>query len=613
MAEKNQKNDLHVMRHSMAHILAAAVQDLYPEAKFGVGPVIENGFYYDIDVDEPFNPEDLGKIEKKMKEIIKANEKFERQEVELDEAIELFEKSGQSYKVELLNDLKNHGTTVAKEIGNEQLGTDNVEKVTSVSLYKTGSFLDLCRGPHLENTGQTGIFKLTKVSGAYWRGDEKKAQLQRIYGVAFESEQELNNYLDQLEEAKKRDHRKLGKELDLFTFSDLVGSGLPLWTPRGTAIRNELHKALQEFSQEFEVEQVTIPHIGKIDLYNTSGHAEKFGKELFQVKGHYQDFILKPVNCPHHTQIYASKPRSYRDLPIRYMESTMQYRDEKPGEISGLTRVRSITVDDGHTFCTVDQIKDEAKSIAVIIEKFYTALGMYGDHWVSLSVRDPQNLGDYIGEEEGWQKAEELLQQVSDDLKLDAKRMEGEAALYGPKLDFMFKDALGNERQLATIQIDFAMPARFGLTYADKDGEEKTPVMIHRAILGSYERFIAVLIDHFAGNFPTWRAPEQVRLATVNDSEKLVDYANQIRKQLKNAGFRVHLDSSAESVGKKIREASVSKVPYTFVIGDKEVESGKLNPRVRADLGDSTDSFELTDLINKLQQEVGNREAKSVL
>ena len=613
MAEKNQKNDLHVMRHSMAHILAAAVQDLYPEAKFGVGPVIENGFYYDIDVDEPFNPEDLGKIEKKMKEIIKANEKFERQEVELDEAIELFEKSGQSYKVELLNDLKNHGTTVAKEIGNEQLGTDNVEKVTSVSLYKTGSFLDLCRGPHLENTGQTGIFKLTKVSGAYWRGDEKKAQLQRIYGVAFESEQELNNYLDQLEEAKKRDHRKLGKELDLFTFSDLVGSGLPLWTPRGTAIRNELHKALQEFSQEFEVEQVTIPHIGKIDLYNTSGHAEKFGKELFQVKGHYQDFILKPVNCPHHTQIYASKPRSYRDLPIRYMESTMQYRDEKPGEISGLTRVRSITVDDGHTFCTVDQIKDEAKSIAVIIEKFYKALGMYGDHWVSLSVRDPQNLGDYIGEEEGWQKAEELLQQVSDDLKLDAKRMEGEAALYGPKLDFMFKDALGNERQLATIQIDFAMPTRFGLTYTDKDGEEKTPVMIHRAILGSYERFIAVLIEHFAGNFPTWLAPEQVRLATVNDSEKLVDYANQIRKQLKNAGFRVHLDSSAESVGKKIREASVSKVPYTFVIGDKEVESGKLNPRVRADLGDSTDSFELTDLINKLQQEVGNREAKSVL
>lgn len=613
MAEKNQKNDIHVMRHSMAHIMAAAVQDLYPEAKFGVGPVIENGFYYDIDVDNAFNPEDLSKIEKKMKEIIKSNEKFERQEIQLDEAIELFEKSDQKYKVELLKDLKTHGTTVAKEIDNEQLGTDNVEKVTSVSLYKTGKFLDLCRGPHLENTGLAGSYKLTKVSGAYWRGDEKNAQLQRIYGVAFENDDKLNNYLEQQEEAKKRDHRKLGKELDLFTFSDLVGSGLPLWTPRGTAIRNELQKALLEFSQEYEVEPVAIPHIGKIDLYKTSGHAEKFGNELFQVKGHYQDFILKPVNCPHHTQIYASKPRSYRDLPVRYMESTMQYRDEKPGEIAGLTRVRSITVDDGHTFCTVDQIKDEAKSIASIIEKFYTALGMYGDHWVSLSVRDPQNLGDYIGEESGWKKAEELLQQVSDELKLDAKRMEGEAALYGPKLDFMFKDALGNERQLATIQIDFAMPARFGLTYVDKDGEEKTPVMIHRAILGSYERFIAVLIEHFAGNFPTWLAPEQVRLATVNDSDKLVEYAANIRKQMKSKGLRVELDSSAESVGKKIREASMQKVPYTLVIGEKELESGKLSPRVRADLGESTESFGLEELIEKLQEEAGNREAKSVL
>ena len=613
MAKKNQKNDLHVMRHSMAHIMAAAVKELYPEAKFGVGPVIENGFYYDIDVERAFNPQDLEKIEKKMKEIIKSSQEFERQEIGLEEAIDLFERAEQTYKVELLNDLKNHGTTVAKEIDNEQLGTDSVEKVTSVSLYKTGSFLDLCRGPHLENTGQAGAFKLTKVSGAYWRGDEQKAQLQRIYGVAFESEQELNNYLEQQEEAKKRDHRKLGKELDLFTFSDLVGSGLPLWTPRGTAIRNELQKALLEFSQEYEVEPVTIPHIGKIDLYQTSGHAEKFGKELLQVKGHYQDFILKPVNCPHHTQIYASKPRSYRDLPVRYMESTMQYRDEKPGEISGLARVRSITVDDGHTFCTVDQIKDEAKSIAKIIERFYKALGMYGDHWVSLSVRDPQNLGDYIGEESGWKKAEGLLQQVSDELKLDAKRMEGEAALYGPKLDFMFKDALGNERQLATIQIDFAMPARFGLTYVDKDGEEKTPVMIHRAILGSYERFIAVLIEHFAGNFPTWLAPEQVRLVTVNDSDKLVVFAEGIRKQIKAAGIRVELDSSAESVGKKIREASMKKVPYTFVIGEKELESGKLSPRVRGDLGDSAEAYDLDDLLSKLQQEISNREAKSVL
>lgn len=613
MSEKKSKIDLHTMRHSMAHIMAAAIQQLHPDAKFGVGPVIENGFYYDVELSKTVTPEDLEKIEKKMAELIRASIKFERKTVPIEEAINLFEKKGQDFKVELLNDLKKYGTTAAKDIDREQLGADSQGKVDKVSLYTTGDFVDLCRGPHLENTGQAGVFKLEKVSGAYWRGDEKRPQLQRIYGIAFESKSELDRYFEMVEEAKKRDHRKLGKELDLFAFSDMVGSGLPLWTPKGTAIRSELSKALLEFSSDFDVEPVTIPHIAKIDLYQASGHAEKFGKELFQVKGHYQDFILKPVNCPHHTQIYASKPRSYRELPIRYMESTMQYRDEKPGELQGLSRVRSIMVDDGHTFCTVDQIKDEAKSIAKIIERFYSVLGMYGNHWVSLSVREPNSPGDYIGEESGWEKAERLLAEVSDELGLGAKRMEGEAALYGPKLDFMFKDALGNERQLATIQIDFAMPARFNLTYVDKDGIEKHPVMIHRAILGSYERFISILIEHFAGNFPTWLAPEQVRLATVNDSAKLVERAKQMRRELKQSGIRASVDESAESVGKKIRQASLDKIPYTIVVGEKEAQSNEVSPRVRADLGSFDKSLPFQDFADRLKQEIEAREPKSVL
>ena len=616
MAKKSEKSDsksLHIMRHSMAHILATAILELYPKAKFGIGPVIDNGFYYDVDIDQTLAPDDLTKISDTMRKVIRADYPFGRVEMGLPEAIEHFEAKHQPYKVELLNDLKQYGTTVAKDIDREQLGLGNVDKVTTVTLYKDGPFEDLCRGPHLESTGQAGAFKLTHVSGAYWRGDEKNPQLQRIYGVAFATAAELNKYLEQQAEAEKRDHRKLGKELDLFTFSPHVGPGLPLWTPKGTAIRNELQRALLEFSQEYDVQQVTIPHIAKRELYELSGHAEKFGDELFQVKGHYQDFVLKPVNCPHHTQIYASQPRSYRDLPVRYMESTMQYRDEKPGEIGGLTRTRAITVDDGHTFCTVAQIKDEAIAIAEIIRKFYTALGMYGDHWVSLSVRDMSNPGAYIGEEADWEEAEKLLQQVSDELKLGAKRMEGEAALYGPKLDFMFKDALGNERQLSTIQVDFAMPKRFKLSYVDQDGSEKPPVMLHRAILGSYERFMALLIEHYAGNFPVWLAPEQVRLITVNDSDEIVAKAQAMHQQLKQAGIRSEIDRSAESVGKKIRAASISKVPYTLVVGEQEIKSQEVSPRIRADLGSSEAKLAFSAFVDNLKQEVADRAATSSL
>ena len=611
MPERN-PDQLHIMRHSMAHIMATAIQELHPNAKFGVGPVIEDGFYYDVDIDKPLTPEDIEQISAKMKDVVKADYPFTKEEIGIDEAIRHFKTKKQAYKVELLNDLKSHGTTVAKEIDREQLGSDNVEKVTTVTIYKDGPFEDLCRGPHIESTGKAGVFALTKVSGAYWRGNQENAQLQRIYGVAFESQAELKQYLQRMEEAKLRDHRKIGREMDLFTFSDLVGPGLPLWTPKGTAIRSELQNALMEFSQEFDIQQVTIPHIGKIDLYKASGHAEKFGDELLQVKGHYQDFVLKPVNCPHHTQIYASKPRSYRELPVRYMESTMQYRDEKPGEISGLTRVRSITVDDGHIFCTVDQIKDEAKAIAKIIERFYTALGMYGDHWVSLSVRGDDK-GAYIGEDKGWDQAEKLLKEVSDELKLDAKRMEGEAALYGPKLDFMFRDALGNERQLSTIQVDFAMPKRFGLIYIDRDGSEKTPVMLHRAILGSYERFLAILIEHFAGNFPVWLAPEQVRLLTVNDDKVVRARAAEMRQVLKDAGIRTDLDTSSESVGKKIREASMAKVPYTIVVGEKEAGSDEVTPRIRKDLGEGDPKLKFDEFVTKIKEEIRERSAKSSL
>ncbi len=612
-------DQLHVMRHSLAHIMASAIQELYPAAKFGVGPVIENGFYYDVDLMHPLSTDDLAKIENAMEGIIKADLPFERQELPLGDALKHFKDAGQLYKVELLNDLKNHGTTVAKDIDREQLGVEaqsgKAAEVTTVSLYKHGKFTDLCRGPHLESTGQAGTFKLTKVSGAYWRGKAENPQMQRVYGVAFATVEDLKAYLKNMEEAEKRDHRKLGKELDLFTFSDLVGPGLPLYTPRGTVIKTQLQNALTEVSSRYGMLQVSIPHLAKIELYEASGHAQKFEGELFRVASHYkQEFVLKPVNCPHHTQIYASRPRSYRDLPLRYMESTMQYRDEKPGQIGGLTRTRGFTVDDGHIFCRVDQIKNEAEAICKIIEEFYTHLGMYGSHWVSLSVRDPASPDSYIGEPKDWDQAEQMLAQISDDMELGAKRMEGEAAIYGPKLDFMFKDAIGNERQLATIQIDFAMPKRFGLTYVDADGEDRHPVIIHRAILGSYERFMAILIEHYAGAFPVWLSPEQVRLATVSDNPQVQERAEDMMRQLMAAGVRTVLDNSNESVGKKIREATLMKVPYIIVVGEKEVAGSQVSPRVRTDLADGQPAaLEFADLVKAVSKENLSRTAKSTL
>jgi len=581
-------DNLQAMRHSLAHIMATAIQAKWPNAKFGVGPAVENGFYYDVDLgDNSASEEDLADLEKRMAEIIKADQPFEQFDLSIEEALAWSKEMDQPYKHELLNDLKRAGTTAAKDLNPEELGTvaEGGSQVETVSFYKNGPFTDLCRGPHVASTGQVGPFKLMRVSGAYWRGNENNPQMQRIYGMAAATQEELDKLQHLLEEAKKRDHRRIGQEMDLFTFSPLVGSGLPLYTPRGTVLIEELKNALKDISRQYDMQQVSIPHLAKIDLYKLSGHADKFEEELFRVKSHYdQEFVLKPVNCPHHTQIYAARPRSYRDLPLRYIEQTMQYRDEKPGQIGGLQRTRGFTVDDGHTFCRVDQIEEEAGVLVEIIREFYERLGLWGKHWVSLSVRDVSEPEKYIGDHKDWDKAEEMLQAVSDKYKLEAKRMEGEAALYGPKLDFMFQDALGRETQLATVQLDFAMAPRFGLTYADQEGGEQTPVIIHRAILGSFERFIMLLIEHFAGRFPVWLAPEQVRIATVNQEDATVRWANKMMAQAKDLGLRIYLDNSNESVGKKIREAEVQKVPYTVVVGEKEVQSGKVIPRVRADL-----------------------------
>lgn len=602
---RDSNEQLHAMRHSMAHIMAAALQSLYPAAQFGVGPVIDNGFYYDVKLPQPLSDKELSSLKKAMHKIIAADLPIERFEMPIDLAIQYFTEQNQPYKVELLKDLQQHGTTNLKEISKDDVGIDEgVEKITTVSLYRIGDFTDLCRGPHLERTGQAGVFKLDKLAGAYWRGDEKRDQLQRIYGLAFEKKIDLEEYISAVTEAAKRDHRKLGKELDLFTFSDLVGAGLPLYTPRGTVILDELKDMLREIGRKHGMQFVSTTHLAKIELYETSGHAAKFGDELFEVASHHhQSFVMKPVSCPHHTQIYSSRPRSYRDLPLRLAEITMQYRDEKPGEIGGLTRTRGFTVDDGHIFCRVDQIKDEAKLLVEIIRDFYTSMGLWGKHWVSLSLRDQKNKSGYIGEEADWDEAEKMLAELAGAESLDAKPMPGEAAIYGPKLDFMFVDALGRERQLATIQLDFAMPKRFELTYTDNEGRDQTPVMIHRAILGSFERFMAILIEHFAGHFPVWLAPEQVRVIPV--SEKAAEYAKQVRDRLFAANTRVQLDDSNESLGKRIRAAEVFKVPYTLVVGEREAESGEVAVR-QAKLGDQG-TLTLDAFVEKITSEIKQR------
>ncbi len=586
MADK--PDELYAMRHSLAHIMADAVQTLWPEAKFGVGPVVENGFYYDIDIpDVAISEADFKKIEKEMRRIIKGNADFVKSEELVDDAIDWARERKQPYKEELLNDLKRAGTTIAKDLDMSELGivAEGDSKVEYVSFYTNDVFTDLCRGPHVASTGKVGAFKLMRVAGAYWRGKDDNPQMQRLYGVAFATQEELDAYLTMLEEAKQRDHRKLGQELDLFVFSELVGPGLPLWTPRGTVLKNELDRFVQELRDAVGFQQVSIPHITKKDLYEASGHWAKFKDELFRINTREDhEFAMKPMNCPHHTQIYASRSRSYRDLPIRYRDTTMVYRDEQSGELGGLSRVRAITQDDAHVFCRTNQVEEEAYKLWDIIQLFYSGTG-FSELKFRLSTHDPDNMDSYAGSPEKWESTVAQLENI-----LKAKVGEdyfvgvGEAAFYGPKIDFIAKDAIGREHQVATIQLDFNQPEGFDLTCTNEQGEAERIVMLHCAVMGSHERFLSVYIEHTAGRFPVWNAPEQIRLLTVNQTDELVNFAEKVRADAFDLGLRVTVDNSNESVGKKIRNAEKMKLPYVIVVGEQEVSTGKTTPRVRGDM-----------------------------
>jgi threonyl-tRNA synthetase len=616
MDNQSPEEYLHAMRHSLAHIMASAVQRLWPSVKLGVGPVVENGFYYDIDIEKTsISEDDFEKIEAEMKNIIAEDQPFERTYKTIDEAITWAQQASQPYKEELLNDLKRTGTTSAKDINPEELGvqTNDESKVEQVSFYTNGDFTDLCRGPHVASTGNVGAFKLMRVSGAYWRGKEGNPQMQRVYGAAFKTDKELRQHLAMLEEAKKRDHRKLGQELDLFVFSDLVGSGLPLFTPRGTVLREELARFSNELRQRNGFQKVAIPHITKQALYERSGHWAKFGDELFLVKSQETSdkFVMKPMNCPHHTQIFASQPRSYRDLPLRYLETTTVYRDEKTGELGGLSRVRSITQDDSHDFCRHDQIEQEIDMLLSSARELYEAAGM--TLRVRLSYRDSSDA--YLGDPELWESAQQQLKAATEKNELEYFEQEGEAAFYGPKIDMMVSDALGREHQLATVQLDFVMPERFELEYVDDKGEKKSPVMIHCALLGSLERFLSVYIEHTAGKFPVWVAPEQIRVITVNQEEETVAFANSIVQQAQALDLRIQVDNDNESVGKKIRNAEVWKVPYTLVVGEKEIETGEVTPRIRKDMvvNEQTQARTLDEFLKTVAHETKSRVSKTSL
>jgi len=581
---------LHAMRHSLAHIMATAVQRLWPEAKFGVGPVVQDGFYYDIDLGEvKISQQNFAKIEKTMRRIIAENQQFERFVRPIDEAILWAQDNAQPYKEELLNDLKRSGTTVAKDLDASEMGTITAgdAKLDEVSFYKNGDFVDLCRGPHVANTKDVGVFKLMRVAGAYWRGNEKNPQMQRLYGVAFETQAELDEYLERLEQARARDHRKLGRDLDLYTVSPLVGVGLPLFTPRGTILRDIMASYSNQLRAKFGFQKVWTPHITKQDLYEKSGHWAKFGDELFLVTSQETSdkMALKPMNCPHHTQIYASQPRSYRDMPVRYLETTTDYRDEKTGELGGLNRVRSLTQDDSHVFARADQIEQEINQLLISARELYGAIGM--QLRVRLSYRDDSDA--YLGDVDLWASAQAQLKAAVEANQLDYFEQDGEAAFYGPKIDFMATDAIGREHQVATVQLDFVQPERFGLEYTDSDGSAARPVMIHCALLGSIERFLSVFIEHTAGWFPLWAAPEQVRILTINDT--VLDYVDEITailtdttlmKPVKYNEVRFTTDARNESLGKKIREATAMKIPVQLIVGPKDKDSRQVSVRTQS-------------------------------
>lgn len=566
-------------RHTLAHLLARAVLSHYPNAKLTLGPAIDNGFYYDIDLgDQKISDEEIKVLETEMHKLLPSWQEFTHKEVTKDEALTIFVDN--PYKQELIEEIASRGEVI--------------------TLYTCGDFTDLCRGGHVENPSKEIVptsFKLDRVAGAYWRGNEKNKMLTRIYGLAFDTKEELEDYITQLEEAKKRDHKIIGPQMKLFTISPLIGPGLPLMQPKGMIIRKEIEEYLWNLHKNKGYHRVWTPHIAKEALYETSGHAAKFGDELFRVQGKEDKFILKPMNCPHHMQIFADNQFSYRDMPIRYFEPATVYRDEKSGQLGGLTRVRSITQDDGHLFCRKEQIGEEVSTIVGIIKTFYTTMNMIEGYWVRLSLRGDDK-SKYLGSDEVWDTAENALRKACEEEKLPFTPAKDEAAFYGPKLDFMFKDAIGREWQLATIQCDFNLPERFDLSFINEKGEKERPVVIHRAISGSLERFMGVMIEHYAGAFPLWLSPVQVKIVPIGDNE--LAYAKDLEKKLAEANVRVELDNGGDSFGKRIRNAKVEKVPYIAVIGKKEVEENKVTLEGR------TEKFmlPLTEAIEKLVQEI---------
>jgi threonyl-tRNA synthetase len=567
--------------HSSAHLLAEALEALYPGTKFGIGPAIETGFYYDVDFgDREFSSDDFKQIEDKVLELARTKTEYTRTAVSKTDATKYFEDKGDEYKLDLIKDLEDG----------------------KITFYTQGNFTDLCRGPHIPNTGFIKAIKLTNVAGAYWRGDESRKQLTRIYGVTFPKQSELTEYLHMIEEAKKRDHRKLGKELELFTFSEKVGMGLPLWLPKGAALRERLVNFLSKAQQKAGYEQVITPHIGHKNLYVTSGHYDKYGADSFQpikTPQEGEEFFLKPMNCPHHCEIYKHKPRSYKDLPVRLAEFGTVYRYEQSGELHGLTRVRGFTQDDAHLFCRPDQVKDEFKKVIDLVLYVFKALG-FENYTAQVSLRDPENKAKYIGSDENWQLAETAIIEAAEEKGLNTVVETGEAAFYGPKLDFMVKDALGRKWQLGTIQVDYNLPERFELEYTGSDNLKHRPVMIHRAPFGSLERFVAVLIEHCAGNFPLWLTPEQFIVLPI--SEKFEDYGKKVLESLNNSDIRGLIDLRDEKIGRKIRDAEIKKIPFMLIIGEKEMQDGMVSVRKHGE-GDKG-SMTIEEFSVHLQKEI---------
>ncbi len=574
----------HAFWHSSAHLLAEALQELYPGVKFGIGPAIENGFYYDIDTNgHTITAADFPAIEKKMIELARKKEDIVRAEISKADALKAFGDRGEVYKTELISELEDG----------------------SITTYTQGAFTDLCRGPHLPNTGAIKAVKIMSLAGAYWRGDENRQQLVRVYGITFPKQKMLDEYLALLEEAKKRDHRKLGKEMELFAFSANVGQGLPLWLPKGAALRDRLEQFLRKIQKKYGYQQVITPHIGNKQLYVTSGHYAKYGKDSFQpihTPEEGEEYLLKPMNCPHHCEIFRALPRSYRDLPLRLAEFGTVYRYEQSGELHGLTRVRGFTQDDAHIYCAPDQIKDEFLKVMDIILYIFKAL-KFDNYEAQISLRDPNNPTKYIGSDENWHKAEQAIIEACAEKGINARQETGEAAFYGPKLDFMVKDALGRRWQLGTIQVDYNLPERFELEYTGSDNAKHRPVMIHRAPFGSMERFVAVLLEHTAGRFPLWLAPEQVIILPI--SEKFNDYAYEVKAQLEAADIRVSVDDRNEKIGRKIRDNELKRIPYMLIVGEKEQENGEVSVRKQGE-GDKGSqkianfAAELTDEVNQM-------------